>query len=88
MIERLVWIQSRLQFPYIRLFLDRDRAGQEAVDKVRKHLEDHNLSVAVFDWNQKVSLDGQPAGQIPESIQDPADMSLGQLRALRRQQML
>jgi DNA primase len=86
-VERLVWMQSRLQFPYIRLFLDRDRAGQEAARKLRKRLGDHNLAVAVFDWNQ-MSLDGQTTGQIPESIQDPADMSVGQLRALRKQEML
>jgi len=87
-VERLVWMQSRMQFPYIRLFLDRDRAGQEAAGKLQKRLRGHNLSVAVFDWNQKVSLDGQTAGQIPESIQDPADMSADQLRALRRQEVL
>jgi 5S rRNA maturation endonuclease (ribonuclease M5) len=87
-VQRLVWMQNRLQLPYIRLFLDRDSAGREAVGKVRERLEDHNLSVKAFDWNQEVSLDGQPAGQIPQSIQDPADMSVGQLRALRRQGIL
>jgi hypothetical protein len=39
----------------------------------------------MFDWNQKVSLNGQTAELIPESIQDPAEMSVGQLHALRRQ---
>jgi 5S rRNA maturation endonuclease (ribonuclease M5) len=87
-VERLVWMQSRLQPPYIRLFLDRDAAGQQACRKLQNCLEDHNLAVTVFDWNLKMSLDGKPAGQIPESIQDPADMSVDQLRALRRQQML
>jgi len=87
-VERLVWMQSLLKPPYIRLFMDRDAAGQQACRKLQKRLEDHNLPVTVFDWNLKVSLDGKPAGQIPESIQDPADMSLDQLRALRRQQML
>jgi len=41
--------------------------------------------VTVFDWNQEVSLNSQAAEPIPEPIQDPADMSVGQLRALRRQ---
>jgi hypothetical protein len=41
--------------------------------------------VTVFDWDQKVSGNGQTAKLIPESIQDPADMSVDQLRALRRQ---
>jgi len=87
-VERLVWMQRRLRPPYIRLFLDRDAAGQEACRKLQKCLEDHNLAVTVFGWNLKVSLDGKPAGTIPESIQDPADMSVDQLRELRRQQML
>jgi hypothetical protein len=41
--------------------------------------------VSVFDWTQKVILNGQTAEPIPESIKDPADMSVDQLRALRRQ---
>jgi len=41
--------------------------------------------VSVFDWHQKVSFDGQSAEPIPASIQDPADMTVDQLRALRRQ---
>jgi len=87
-IERLVWIRSRLRFPYIRLFLDRDKAGQETAGKVQERLGSHNLTVTVFDWNQEVSLNSQAAEPIPEPIQDPADMSVGQLRALRRQGIL
>jgi hypothetical protein len=87
-VERLVWIRCRLRFPYIRLFLDRDDAGQEAACKAQQRLGHHNLAVTVFDWDQKVSLNGQTAEQIPESIQDPADMSVGQLRALRSQGIL
>ena len=84
-IERLTWIRSRLRFPCIRLFLDRDQAGQEAAGKIQERLGRHSLAVTVFDWNQKVVLNGQTAELIPESIQDPADMSVGQLHALRRQ---
>ncbi len=84
-IERLVWIRSRLRFPYILLFLDRDQAGQEASGKVQERLGNHNLAVTMFDWNQKVALNGQTAELIPESIQDPAEMSVGQFHALRRQ---
>jgi transposase/5S rRNA maturation endonuclease (ribonuclease M5) len=87
-IERLTWIRSRLRFPYIRLFLDRDKAGQEAAGKTQERLGKHTLTVTVFDWNQKVSLNGQTVEPIPESIQDPADMSVEQLRALRRQGIL
>jgi DNA primase len=84
-IERLSWIRSRLGLSYILLFLDRDQAGQEAAGKVQERLGHHNLAVTVFDWDQKVSGNGQTAKLIPESIQDPADMSVDQLRALRRQ---
>jgi DNA primase len=84
-IERLAWIRSRLGLPYILLFLDRDQAGQEAAGKVQERLGHHSLAVTVFDWDQKVSGNGQTAKLIPESIQDPADMSVDQLRALRRQ---
>jgi 5S rRNA maturation endonuclease (ribonuclease M5) len=83
-IERLAWIRSQLGLPYILLLLDRDQAGQEAAGKVQERLGHHSLAVTVFDWDQKVSGNGQTAKLIPESIQDPADMSVDQLRALRR----
>jgi 5S rRNA maturation endonuclease (ribonuclease M5) len=84
-IERLLWIRNRLQLPYILLFLDRDRAGQQAAGKIQHQLEHHKLSVTVFDWHQKVSVNGQSPEPIPASIQDPADMTVDQLRTLRRQ---
>jgi transposase/5S rRNA maturation endonuclease (ribonuclease M5) len=87
-IERLLWIRNRLQLPNILLFLDRDQAGQEAVGKIQQRLEHHKLAVTMFDWHQKVSLNGQSPEPIPASIQDPADMTVGQLRALRRQRII
>jgi transposase/5S rRNA maturation endonuclease (ribonuclease M5) len=83
-IERLLWIRNRLQLPYILLFLDRDKAGQQAAGKIQRQLDRHKLAVKVFDWNQKVSVNAQSAEPIPQSIQDPADMTVEQLRALRR----
>jgi 5S rRNA maturation endonuclease (ribonuclease M5) len=84
-IERLSWIRNRLQLPCILLFLDRDKAGQQAAGKIQQQLEQHQLSVSVFDWHQKVSVNGQSPEPIPASIQDPADMTVDQLRTLRRQ---
>ena len=84
-IERLLWIHNRLQLPYILLFLDRDKAGQQAAGKIQRQLGCHKLAVTVFDWNQKLSLNGQSTEPIPQSVQDPADMTVGQLRALRSQ---
>jgi transposase/5S rRNA maturation endonuclease (ribonuclease M5) len=87
-IERLVWIRTRVHFPRILLFLDRDQAGQSGVGQVRQKLHHHALDVTVFDWDQLVPWNGQGAQPIPESIQDPADMSVEQLRTLRRQGIL
>ena len=87
-IERLVWIQTLVRFPQILLFLDRDQAGLSGARQVREQLSHHGLSVTVFDWDQLVPLNGQGAQAIAESIQDPADMSVEQLRALRRQGIL
>ena len=84
-IERLLWIHNRLQFPYILLFLDRDKAGQQAAGKIQRQLGRHKLAVTVFDWNQKVSFNGQSTEPIPQPIQDPADMTVGLLRSLRSQ---
>jgi transposase/5S rRNA maturation endonuclease (ribonuclease M5) len=78
-IQRLLWIRNRVQFPRIMLFLDRDRAGQQAASKIQKQLERHELSVTVFDWHQKLFFNGQSPG----SIQDPADMTVSQLQTLR-----
>ena len=82
-IQRLLWIRNRVPLPGILLFLDRDHAGQQAAGKIQKQLERHKLSVTVFDWHQIVSFNGQSPGPIPASIQDPADMTVSQLHALR-----
>jgi len=87
-IERLVWIQTLVRFPQILLFLDRDSAGRSAARQVRERLSHHGLSVTMFDWDQLISLNGQENQPLPESIQDPADMAVEQLCALRRQGIL
>ena len=87
-IERLLWIHTRVQFPRIVLFLDRDSAGKNATLQVREQLSRHGLSVSVFDWDQRVSFNGREPQHITESIKDPADMPVEQLRVLRSQGML
>jgi len=84
-IERLAWIRERTGFPHIVLFLDRDRAGRQAMGPVRERLLANKLDVSVFDWDQKLSCNGQGAQPIPDSIQDPADMPVELLRRLRSQ---
>jgi DNA primase len=87
-VERLAWIRARVRFPHILLFLDRDQAGQGAVRQVRRRLRSHGFAVTVFDWHQWVSCNGQEAEPIADSVQDPADMSVEQLRTLRKQGIL
>lgn len=84
-IERLEWMRSRVSYPHILLFLDRDSAGCRGVRQAREQLGRRGLAVTVFDWNQKVSWNGQLAQLIAESIQDPADMTVEQVGSLRRQ---
>jgi hypothetical protein len=83
--ERLGWLRARVGFPRLVLFLDRDAAGQK---QVRERLRRYDLVVTVFDWNQTVSWNGREPERIPDSIQDPADLGVEQLRALRRQAIL
>lgn len=87
-IERLTWIRTHVGFSHILLFLDRDRAGRQAMQQVKERLRQLNLQVRVFDWDQKLSCNGQRAELIPESVQDPADMSVEQLRWLRSQRII
>jgi 5S rRNA maturation endonuclease (ribonuclease M5) len=87
-IERLAWIRERTGFPHILLFLDRDRSGRQAMRQARERLRHHNLDVIVFDWDQKLSGNGQGAESIPDSIQDPADMPVEQLRRLRSKRII
>ena len=84
-IERLVWLRSRIRFPRIVLFLDRDQAGRNGVRQIREQLQDHHFEVTVFDWDQFMSWNGRNLEPIPDAVQDPADMSVEQLQHLRRE---
>jgi len=75
-IERLVRIRSRVGFSRIVLFLDRDEAGRKGACQAFERLRQHNFEVSIFDWERN---------PIPDSIKDPADMSVEQLQRLRTQ---
>jgi transposase/5S rRNA maturation endonuclease (ribonuclease M5) len=77
-IERLIWIHSRIRFPRIVLFLDRDQAGRDGSKQAFEKLLRHNFKISVFDWDRS-------SDPIPDSIQDPADMLVEQIRRLRNQ---
>jgi hypothetical protein len=82
-IDRLEWLRSRIGFSRIVLFLDRDQAGREGARKAADRLRDHNFEVRVFDWDLSISWNGHSPGPLPNSIEDPADMSVEQLCSLR-----
>jgi 5S rRNA maturation endonuclease (ribonuclease M5) len=75
-IERLAWIRSRIGFSRIVLFLDRDEAGQTGAGQAAELLRQHNFDVSEFDWDRNL---------IPNSVKDPADLSVEQLQLLRIQ---
>lgn len=76
--KRLMWIHSRIRFPRIVLFLDRDQAGRDGSRQAFEKLLRHNFEISVFDWDRSCE-------PIAGSIQDPADMPVKQLRCLRKQ---
>ncbi len=84
-IERLTWLRSRIGPLRIVLFLDRDPAGRDATRKAEEQLRRHDFEVSVFDWDRNMSWNGQAPEPIPDSIQDPGDMSVEQLQSLRNQ---
>jgi transposase/5S rRNA maturation endonuclease (ribonuclease M5) len=84
-IERLEWIRSRIGFARIVLFLDRDEAGRNGARQAVERLRQHNFEVSVFDWDRNLPGNDRGPELIPESIQDPTDMSVEQLQRLRRQ---
>jgi len=75
-IERLTWIRSRVGFPRIVLFLDRDEAGRKGACQAFDSLRRHGFEVSTFNWDRN---------QFPAVIKDPADMSVEQLQQLRVQ---
>lgn len=84
-IERLKWLRSRIRFPRIVLFLDRDQAGRNGTRQIRERLRCHHFEVIVFDWDQFISWNGKHLEPIPDAIQDPADMAVEHLQQLRRE---
>jgi transposase/5S rRNA maturation endonuclease (ribonuclease M5) len=87
-IERLTWLHSRIRFPRIVLFLDRDQAGRNGARQVSERLRSHNFEVSVFDWDRNMSCNGQGPEPIPDPVQDPADMSVEQLQRLRTESII
>ncbi len=84
-IERLTWIRSRIGFPRIVFFLDRDNAGRNGARQACERLRQHDFEVSLFDWDRNSVHGAEP---IPDSIKDPADMSVEHLQRLRGQGLI
>jgi 5S rRNA maturation endonuclease (ribonuclease M5) len=87
-IERLAWIRSRIGFPRIVLFLDRDNAGRNGARQACERLQQHNFEVSVFDWDRTTPGSLPDVEPIPDAIKDPADMSVEHLHRLRGQGLI
>jgi len=84
-IDRLVWLRSRIGFPRLVLFLDRDQAGRDGARQAAQRLRPHDFEVSVFDLDLMLSWNDHAPGPLPHAIADPADMSVAQLCSLRTQ---
>jgi hypothetical protein len=91
--ELLVTLAEEVGVQRLRFFLDRDAAGQQGTASAQELLlrapEDNpGLVVDSFDWEQSWQSPVRGAVQIPASITDPCDFSLGQLQWLRTEGLL
>ena len=81
-VARIKFISSHIEIPKITVFLDRDEAGVIGARKAVAVLRKNGFSAEAFDWNQTL---GSSFVEIPAAIMDPGDMSLRQLKWLRKQ---
>ena len=79
---RIKFISSHIEIPRITVFLDRDEAGMIGAQKAVAVLRKHGFSAEAFDWNQTL---GSSFVKIPMAVMDPGDMSLRQVKWLRKQ---
>lgn len=86
--DRLAWLRERLDFPLVRLFLDRDAAGQAGSRRAAEKLAARDVAVSRFDWEQWVAWPGHPAGPIPEPGQDPGSLGIVPLQWLRQRRLI
>ncbi|MDY7091810.1 MAG: toprim domain-containing protein [Acidobacteriota bacterium] len=91
--ELLATLAEEVGVERLRFFLDRDEAGQQGTASAQELLlrapeENPGLVVDSFDWGQSWQSPVRGAVQIPASITDPCDFSLGQLQWLRAEGLL
>lgn len=84
-LNRLKFINSKINIPKILVFLDRDKAGVEGAKKTFSILSENGFKSKIFDWEQVLtrSLDNT-VRKIPNNIKDAGDLSVEQIRWLSK----
>ncbi len=84
-LDRLKFIHSKIHIPKILIFLDRDKPGVEGAKKMYSILSKNGLNTKIFEWEQVLtnSLDST-VKKIPNSIMDVGDMTVPQIRWLKK----
>ena len=80
--EKLRDALARLGASTVQIFYDRNAAGQHATAEALALLRGQSIEATTFDWNQQFGRRNIP---ISETIQDPSDFSVEQLKWLREQ---
>ncbi|WP_167730557.1 toprim domain-containing protein [Terasakiella sp. SH-1] len=65
------------------LFYDRDKAGFEGSGQAAELLAEQGIEADIFDWSQEFQNSVGETRPIPESITDPCEFSVEQLKWLR-----
>lgn len=83
--ELLVFMLRRLRMsaPRVLVFYDRDEAGQEGGAKAVELLQGLGVAAEAFGWEQTFASARRPLIRIPDTVKDPGDLSVEQLRWLR-----
>lgn len=85
---RLTWLAKKAGISKILVFLDRDEAGRQGTVKALELLKGMGLDIENFDWNRSFSSPRRTSIRFPESVQDPCDFSVEQLRWLRDRRLI
>lgn len=87
-IEKLKLIAERLgQETTFLLWFDRDKAGMEGQNRALSLLVETGLKTTGFDWEKKFSKDGSMVG-FPDTVKDPCEFSIEQLKYLRKMKII
>ena len=87
-IDRLRFLNAHAPIPRITLLLDRDETGRQGTKEAAALLAQSGFAVNAFDWNQPFNRPGLPPCRIGEHINDPGDLSLTQIKWLRKQGLI